>query len=179
MSPACRGFLIALLALGSSCTKSASEEPACPVGASGCACTAGGGCDPGLSCAASICTQEAKLIPFSLPKAAAGSDTVTAIVLVECARDGSLFVDGQRIEDERFDELVRTKRSEHADISAVLRCDEQVPTGRMISLIDRLRSNGISRYAFAVGKGPIPPQMPEEPPPAAVPMPAPEPIAPR
>lgn len=180
MSAARQGLLIALLAVGSSCTNSEAEPAECPVGASGCACTAGGGCDPGLSCAASLCEkpQEATLIPFSLPKAAVGGEVVATLVLVDCPRDGSIVIDGQPIEDDRFDDLLRTKRAADPDVAAVLRCDDQVPIGRVISLIDRLRSNGISRYAFAVGVGPIPKELPDEPPPGATARPFPEPMPP-
>lgn len=37
---------------------SSTSASSCPVGAEGCACTPGGGCDPGLQCVGSICVAE-------------------------------------------------------------------------------------------------------------------------
>jgi biopolymer transport protein ExbD len=177
MSTGSRGILFALFAAASSCDKADTGAPSCPIGADGCACTAGGGCDPDLSCAASICVKPdvAKLIPFSPPRAATGEESIATIMLVECTRDGAIVVDGQTVEDAQFDAHVRAKQGEHRDLAAVLRCDADVPTGRLLALLDRMRSNGIVRYALAMGgKGPIAQPLPEAPPPMMPPPPEPE-----
>lgn len=40
-------------------TTTSTDEGNCPVGAEGCPCTGGGGCDPGLVCEGDVCTQPA------------------------------------------------------------------------------------------------------------------------
>jgi hypothetical protein len=70
-------FSVALL-LGLACGDSAGgtgETGACTVGSAGCPCTAGGGCDPGLTCASDTCVDLSGLSSSGAPAPTTGGTT--------------------------------------------------------------------------------------------------------
>ena len=80
--------LVLGLGLGLACGSDGSQDTAsCTVGSAGCKCTAGGGCDPGLTCASDTCVDlggatdpSTSAVPTTggTSEAGSGSDTQTA-----------------------------------------------------------------------------------------------------
>ena len=93
-------------------------------------------------------------VPMDLPKAATGSE-VQQIFAVSLRADGTTFVDGARVADDR--ELLargRTALAQHPELRAVVAADGVVQHSRVINALDVLRQAGLTRVAFGVQHGP-------------------------
>jgi biopolymer transport protein ExbD len=87
-------------------------------------------------------------VPLDLPHAAHGEDVQTVFSLI-LAADGTLLVDGDRVEeDARLLALARVALSRDAETRAVINADGAVPHRRVIHTLDILRGAGITRVAF-------------------------------
>jgi biopolymer transport protein ExbD len=111
-------------------------------------------------------------LPLDLPKAANGQD-VQMIFGVELHANGDTVVNGKKIANDAAvlplakEELVKTP-----DLRAVIRADTTVQHGRVITVLDLLKTGGITKIAFGVS--PIPsPGAPAAPAATGAPAPAP------
>jgi biopolymer transport protein ExbD len=91
-----------------------------------------------------------RAMPLDLPSAASGGEIQT-IFAVTLRDDGSLEVDGQRVQDET-DVVVKARAalSGKPELRAVVQADGGVPHRRVMQALDYLRQAGLSRVAFAV-----------------------------
>ena len=105
-------------------------------------------------------------LPLDLPKAANGTD-VQMIFGVELHSNGDTVVNGKKIgNDDAVLPLAKEELAKTPDLRAVIRADTTVQHGRVIKVLDLLKTGGITKIAFGVA--PIPP-------PGAAPTPAPAP----
>jgi biopolymer transport protein ExbD len=94
-------------------------------------------------------------MPLDLPKAANGQD-IQVIFGVELHSNGDTVVNGRRLAgDEAILALAKEELSKTPDLRAVIRADTTVQHGRVIRVLDLLKTGGITRIAFGVA--PIPP----------------------
>ncbi len=77
-------------------------------------------------------------------------------IFLQCAKDGSVFVDRQKIAPEEVDRTIRdaikVKLADNKDLQGVIQCDEEANVGAMIHLMDLLRESGVKKYAVATEK---------------------------
>jgi biopolymer transport protein ExbD len=89
-------------------------------------------------------------MPLDLPKAANGQD-IQVIFGVELHANGDTVVNGKRIaNDEAVLPLAKEELSKTPDLRAVIRADTTVQHGRVIRVLDLLKTGGITRIAFGV-----------------------------
>ena len=97
---------------------------------------------------AKIIVQSA--VPMDLPQAA-GDGEVQTVFSVELAADGKTFVDSKEITDEAsLQRMAGAALRENPELRAVIRADRQVQHGRVIGVLDQLKSAHVQRIAFAV-----------------------------
>ncbi|MCA9715334.1 MAG: biopolymer transporter ExbD [Myxococcales bacterium] len=77
-------------------------------------------------------------------------------IFLQCAKDGSVFVDRQKIApadvDKTIKDAIAVKLSDNQELQGVIQCDEEAPVGAMIHLMDLLRESGVKKYAVATEK---------------------------
>lgn len=100
-------------------------------------------------------------VPLDLPKATQ-LDAAPITLGVELAKDGSIFVHGQRVaNDEELRQLARAFVQTHGDGRAVIRADRDITYGQVIHVLDQLKQAGLVKIAFGVepmaGPAPAPP----------------------
>jgi len=86
-------------------------------------------------------------VPLDLPEAKQGEELQT-IFAVTLPKDGSLLVDGERIEEGELLDRARAALAETPELRAVIQADGDVPHRRVIGVLDRLKEAGIARVAF-------------------------------
>ncbi len=124
-------------------------------------------------------------LPLDLPKAANGQD-VQMIFGVELHQNGDILVDGKKLgKDEDVLQYSKDALAKNPELRAVIRADTQVQHGRVIKVLDLMKTGGITKIAFGVT--PVPAGattggapaagtgVPAAPPPAPAPAPAPSP----
>lgn len=94
----------------------------------------------------------AQALPLDLPKAASAGE-VQSVFTVLIEADGTMTVDGRRLEsDAAFRSAVRASRSDASDLRAVISASQRVSHGRVMHALDLLREQGVLKVAFAAEK---------------------------
>ncbi len=90
-------------------------------------------------------------VPLDLPKAANGSSDVQVVFSIVLSADGHAFVDNKPIaNDDAILQLARDAQSAHPELRAVIKADAAVTHGRVIHVLDLLKTAHVSKIAFGV-----------------------------
>ena len=88
-------------------------------------------------------------ININLPKAVTGEDTTPSQFNITIPKEGSLMVNGNAVGEDRLLALAEESALSSPDIQAIISADQEVSHGRVIAIIDTIRSAGISRFAIS------------------------------
>jgi biopolymer transport protein ExbD len=89
-------------------------------------------------------------LSMDLPKAATGAEVQT-VFSVSLAADGRVLVDSTQVgSDDAIGPLAKSAREKNAELRAVIKADSSVSHGRVIHVLDLLKTAGIAKIAFAV-----------------------------
>ena len=95
-------------------------------------------------------------MPLDLPKAANGQD-IQMIFGVELHANGDTIVNGKKLSgDDAVLPLAKEELAKTPDLRAVIRADTTVQHGRVIKVLDLLKTGGITKIAFGVAPIPAP-----------------------
>lgn len=93
-------------------------------------------------------------VPVDLPKAASGNEIQT-VFAVSIDASGTLRVDGKPIaSDDDLRHAARSARARDNEPRTVLQADGSVAHARIVHVMDVLRTEGITKLAFAVDPTP-------------------------
>ena len=88
-------------------------------------------------------------IPVDLPQGATGETTnITLAITVD--REGRTFLDGQVVAKDTLRTRIRQARARDRDTRAVIAADGSTRHREVVSVIDLLRQEGVSRFAINV-----------------------------
>ena len=89
-------------------------------------------------------------VPMDLPKASTGQN-VQMVFAVQLYKNGDVFVDSKKLpNDDAILGLAREARSKDEDLRAVIQADQAVTHGRVIKVLDMLKTAGVAKIAFGV-----------------------------
>jgi biopolymer transport protein TolR len=86
-------------------------------------------------------------VPLDLPAASHGEEVQT-IFSVAIPKSGGLIIDGEPATDESLQQRVKTALGKDKELRAVIQADGDVPHRRVIDVLDRLKSAGLTKVAF-------------------------------
>jgi biopolymer transport protein ExbD len=90
-------------------------------------------------------------VPLDLPKAANGSSDVQVVFSIILSVDGRAFVDSKPIpNDDAILQLARDAEAAHPELRAVIKADAAVTHGRVIHVLDLLKTAHVNKIAFGV-----------------------------
>jgi biopolymer transport protein ExbD len=89
----------------------------------------------------------APAVPLDLPKASK-SEEVQSVLSVTVPAEGPMRVDGVVMDDGALSSRARAALARDPELRAVLQADRAVSHGRVMSVLDVLRSAGLVRVAF-------------------------------
>jgi biopolymer transport protein ExbD len=97
--------------------------------------------------------SNAEGLQIAKPEASTGEKLDDSSVMLLCAADGTIEVDGVVMADDAaiIDKLT-TKLVDDRNMQGIVQCDEQAQVGQMVHLIDLMREAGIKKYAIATKK---------------------------
>ncbi|MFT4622072.1 MAG: biopolymer transport protein ExbD [Myxococcota bacterium] len=99
-------------------------------------------------------------IKVNLPDAATGEATESTSLGLTLLTDGSLLLDGESIGPDRLRERLRDAKRGDAGVVCLIAADRAVAHGRVIWLIDLIRSEGIAKFALNIDKAEMVPSDP-------------------
>ncbi len=91
----------------------------------------------------------AQSIPVDLPEAGTGEDVVTTFA-VTITEDGTVYLDGSKIDEAKLKKKIRLARSENDDVRVIIAADKKVQHGHVVRIIDLVRKEGVSKFAINI-----------------------------
>lgn len=87
-------------------------------------------------------------IPVELPKAATGEPTVNSTLALVLTKEGDLFLNNDKTDDASLRAYIKRELAAGKDLEAVIAADASVRHGRVVGLIDLIKSEGILKFAI-------------------------------
>ncbi|MBM4394116.1 MAG: biopolymer transporter ExbD [Deltaproteobacteria bacterium] len=97
-----------------------------------------------------------RAIPVNLPEAATGQDVEASTLSIVLSPGGGLLLNGDTVTLDMLRERVPPVVAANPDVQAVVDGDRTVEYGRVMEVIDTLRSAGVKNFAAAVEHSPKP-----------------------
>lgn len=99
-------------------------------------------------------------IKVDLPDAASGEGTESTSLGLTLQTDGGLLLDGEAVTPAELQLALRAARAESEDVVCLIAADKTVAYGRVVWLMDLVKSEGIARFAINIDKSDILPPDP-------------------
>ena len=91
-------------------------------------------------------------IDVDLPRAASGGETVGPTLTFSIDKAGALYLDGQPATREAARSAVRAALKRSPDARALIGADKGVAYGEVVSLIDLVKQEGLTKFAIQIAK---------------------------
>lgn len=87
-------------------------------------------------------------LAVTLPKSTVGQAEIQEGVVVTLTRDGAVQIDQERVTFASFQARFTALRARIGDRPVFLRADEQVPYGRVVEIVGKIKSAGVDRLGL-------------------------------
>ncbi len=91
-------------------------------------------------------------INVNLPKAGSGDQTTPSELTVGISSDGSLTLNGNATDEAAINAFSQQLATQRPDVQAIISADKEVPHGRVIAIIDAVKSGGVKKFAITIDK---------------------------
>lgn len=91
-------------------------------------------------------------INVNLPKAGTGDETTPSELTVTISADGALRLNGQPSDEAGIGSFASQMAAKRPDVQAIISADKDVPHGRVVSVIDSVKSGGVKKFAITIDK---------------------------
>src|SRR6478672_10381732 len=81
-------------------------------------------------------------IKVDLPKAASGTEQTKTTLSLTLAKDGGLFLNGQRSNDQAVVQFITTELPRNPELQAIIAADRAVSHGDVVHIIDMVKRAG-------------------------------------
>ncbi|HVZ75579.1 MAG TPA: biopolymer transporter ExbD [Polyangia bacterium] len=92
-------------------------------------------------------------IKVDLPKAASGSDQTKTTLAVTIAKDGQVYLNGERSSDAGIVAYINGELPKNPELQAIIAADKAVSHGDVIHVIDLVKRSGVHKFALNVDPG--------------------------
>lgn len=99
-------------------------------------------------------------IKVNLPEAATGEATESTSLGLTLTTDGGLMLDGEAITPDALRARLREAKASSDDVICLIAADELVAHGRVVWLIDLVKTEGITKFAINIDKASLLPPDP-------------------
>ena len=89
-------------------------------------------------------------IKVDLPKAASGTEQAKTTLALTLAKDGALYLNGDRSNDELVVRFIRGELPKNPDLQAIIAADGGVAHRDVIHVIDLVKRSGVHKFALNV-----------------------------
>ncbi len=91
-------------------------------------------------------------IKITLPEAASAEATETTSLGLTLTADGKLLVDGAPIASDALAGIVAAAKRKDPDVVCLIAADKDVSHGRVVWLLDTVKSAGVTKFALNIDK---------------------------
>jgi biopolymer transport protein ExbD len=89
-------------------------------------------------------------IKVELPKAATGEETQKSTIALTLRKDGSLYYGEDLVQEDEAKKRIDAEYQRNKDVQAIIAADRGVDYGRVMHLIDVVKSMGVSKFALNI-----------------------------
>lgn len=94
-----------------------------------------------------------KTVDINLPKAQHAELRTMAPYLVTMKKDGSLWLEDKKMEEGQLLRKAENEARRNPHFSVVMRVDREVDYGKVIQLLDKFKSIGVTRFGLGAESG--------------------------
>lgn len=91
-------------------------------------------------------------INVNLPKAASGEQTNPTQLNITVTQDGSILLNGSPATEEQVRAKAVEQVATNPDVQAVIAADQSVAHGKVVSVLDLVKSSGVKKFAISIEK---------------------------
>ena len=91
-------------------------------------------------------------ININLPKSGTGDETTPSELSISIASDSSLLLNGKPSDEAAINTYAQQLASQRPDVQAIISADKDVPHGRVVAIIDAVKSGGVKKFAITIDK---------------------------
>ncbi|MFN7903730.1 MAG: ExbD/TolR family protein [Pseudobdellovibrionaceae bacterium] len=91
-------------------------------------------------------------INVNLPKAASGDQTAPSKLNIALTADGRINLNGQFVNEDAVRQKSLEELSKNQDTQAIISADKDVPHGKVIALLDIVKTAGVKKFAISIEK---------------------------
>jgi len=91
-------------------------------------------------------------VQINLPKAASGDETVPSQLNVSINKAGECYFNGKIATVEELGNETKSQVAKNPDIQAIVSADSEVSHGRVIEVIDAIKTAGVTKFAISISK---------------------------
>ena len=91
-------------------------------------------------------------INVNLPSAATGEQTNPSKLSFSIAADGKISLNGEIVDEERLKQIAVEEVQKNADVQAIIAADRDVPHGKVVGILDLIKSVGVKKFAISIEK---------------------------
>ena len=99
-------------------------------------------------------------IKVNLPEAASGEATESTSLGLTLLPDGQLLLDGHETTPDALRRAIREAKRESEDVICLIAADKAVAHGRVVWLLDLVKSEGVAKFAINIDKAQMVPSDP-------------------
>ena len=91
-------------------------------------------------------------ININLPKSGTGDETTPSELSIAITSDGSILLNGKPSDETAINTYAKDLASKRPDVQAIISADKDVPHGRVVGVIDSVKSGGVKKFAITIDK---------------------------
>ena len=91
-------------------------------------------------------------INVNLPKAVSGDKSAPSQLTISLSADGRISLNGSPATDEQIRQKARDQVAKNPDIQAIISADKDVAHGKVVAIIDAVKSSGVKKFAISIDK---------------------------
>lgn len=91
-------------------------------------------------------------IKVNLPQASSGDTTSPSQLNISIITGGEIFINGKKSSESEIEKLTKEALAKNPDAQAIIAADREVPHGKVISVLDKVKASGIKRFAISIEK---------------------------
>jgi len=91
-------------------------------------------------------------INVNLPKAASGDQTAPSKLNIALTADGRINLNGAFVEEQAVRQRALEEVAKNSDVQAIISADKDVPHGKVVGLLDIVKTAGVKKFAISIEK---------------------------
>jgi biopolymer transport protein ExbD len=91
-------------------------------------------------------------INVNLPKAVSGDQTAPSKLNIALTADGRINLNGSFVQEEDVKSKATEEVGKNSDVQAIIAADREVPHGKVVGLLDIVKSAGVKKFAISIDK---------------------------